>query len=189
MERPPTFEEVDRSPVRLPARGVDGFIESAYEAHHAEVYGFLARATRDPSLAEDLLQETFLRLTNEVRAGRAPDQVRGWLFRVASNLTVSRARRNSVANAWRGRYGPAEHASLVDESPEIRVLRRERTNVIEAALMHISADARVALLLSSQGFTGEEIAETIGRSHGATRTLLTRARIQVRQILSGEDVR
>jgi DNA-directed RNA polymerase specialized sigma24 family protein len=47
----------------------------------------------------------------------------------------------------------------------------------------LATDARTALLLSADGFSGEEIAAAIGRSHAATRTLLTRARIRVRLAL------
>ena len=47
----------------------------------------------------------------------------------------------------------------------------------------------VPLLLSAHGFKGEEIAETIGRSHGATRSMLLRARLRVRDELVAEDVR
>ena len=105
MERLPTLDEFDGSMVRQLPRGPDGFVVSMYEAHHAEVYAFLVRSTRDPSAAEDLLQETFLRLTTEARAGRAPEQVRAWLFRVASNLAISRARRHATANTYMDRFG------------------------------------------------------------------------------------
>ena len=44
-------------------------------------------------------------------------------------------------------------------------------------------------MLSAHGFRGEEIAETIGRSHGATRSMLLRARLRVRDELLAEDVR
>ena len=181
MERPPTLDEFDGSMVRQLPRGPDGFVVSMYEAHHAEVYAFLVRSTRDPSAAEDLLQETFLRLTTEARAGRAPEQVRAWLFRVASNLAISRARRHATANTYMGRYGQAEHDGMVMDSPEASALRRERND--------LPADARVALMLSAHGFRGEEIADTIGRSHGATRSMLLRARLRVRDELLAEDVR
>ena len=160
-----------------------------YEAHHAEVYAFLVRSTRDPSTAEDLLQETFLRLTTEARAGRAPEQVRAWLFRVASNLAISRVRRHATANTYMDRYGQTDHDGAVMDSPEATALRRERNETLERALNDLPADARVALLLSAHGFRGEEIAESIGRSHGATRSMLLRARLRVRDELLAEDVR
>jgi RNA polymerase sigma factor (sigma-70 family) len=187
MEQPPTLDEVNEPVVRLHSRAADEFVVSSYEAHHSEIYGFLARATRDVTVAEDLLQETFLRLTHEARAGRAPLQVRAWLFRVASNLAISRARRQSTATQWMGRYGQSEHDGLVGESPEASLMRRERTSAMERALGQLPADARLAVLLAGQGFCGEEVAAAIGRSHGATRSMLFRARLQLRQDLASED--
>jgi RNA polymerase sigma factor (sigma-70 family) len=189
MERPHTLEQFDGSGIRQLPRGPDGFVASMYEAHHAEVYAFLVRSTRDPSTAEDLLQEAFLRLTTEARAGRAPDQVRAWLFRVASNLAISRARRAATASNFMGRYGQSEHDGMIMDSPEAVTLRRERSEALERVLGDLPADARVALILAAHGFKGEEIAETIGRSHGATRSMLLRARLRVRDELLAEDVR
>jgi RNA polymerase sigma factor (sigma-70 family) len=88
-----------------------------------------------------------------------------------------------------GRYGQSEHDGMVMDSPESAALRRERTETLERVLGDLPPDARVALLLSAHGFKGEEIAETIGRSHGATRSMLLRARLRVRDELLAEDVR
>jgi RNA polymerase sigma-70 factor (ECF subfamily) len=156
-----------------------GAVSSAFEAYHAELYTFLRRSTRDEGAAEDLLQEAYLRLTREVAAGRTPEHVRGWLYRVASNLAISRGRRRMTAFAWMDRYGRHEAGEDV-ESPESGVLARERTSAIDAALARLPTEARTALLLSADGFSGAEIAAAIGRSHGATRTLLSRARVRVR---------
>ena len=150
----------------------------AFEAYHAELYNFLRRSTRDESAAEDLIQEAFLRLTREVSAGRTPENMRAWLYRVASNLAISRGRRRTTVFAWMSRYG--QRADDVAESPESIVLGRLRYAALDAAMAALSADARTALLLSVEGFSGEEIADTIGRSHSATRTLLSRARVRVR---------
>jgi RNA polymerase sigma-70 factor (ECF subfamily) len=159
-----------------------GAVSSAFEAYHAELYSFLRRATRDEGAAEDLLQETFLRLTKEVDAGRTPDHLRGWLYRVASNLTVSRGRRTMTAFAWLNQHGRQEMGGVA-ESPEAGLLARERRSSLDAVMATLPAEARTALLLSADGFSGEEIAAAIGRSHGATRTLLSRARVRVRLAL------
>ena len=182
MEPPQqVIQDIDPSPVQAGGgAGWDAFVVSAYEAHHAELFAFLARSTRDRSVAEDLLQETYLRLTKEVRYGRAPDQLRGWLYRVATNLVIERSRRQTTALRWLGRYGRKEHESMIGPSPEVGVLTRERTAEMERVLSGLSPDARLALLLSSEGFAGEEIAAAIGRSSAATRTLLSRARTRVR---------
>jgi RNA polymerase sigma factor (sigma-70 family) len=181
VEPPPTAtHDVDPSPVRAGGdMGVDGFVVGAYEAHHAEVYGFLARATRDATAAEDLLQETYLRLTQEARAGQAPHEVRAWLYRVASNLVISRARRQTTARRWPSGSGQWDD-QMIAPSPEAGVVGREGVAEMERVLEGLSADARLALLLSAEGFGGEDIAATIGRSVAATRTLLSRARARVR---------
>lgn len=162
-------------------------LESAFEDCHAELLGFLRRATRDDEAAEDLAQEAFLRLAREVDAGRTPEHVRAWLYRVASNLVVSRARRANTVVDWLRRHGSAALADDRAPSPEERLLRREGRTELEALLDALPADARTALLLSGQGFSGLEIAAAIGRSHAATRTLLTRTRINLRLALEARE--
>jgi len=186
--RRPSDDHVELpAPALASVERADAAVVVAYAEHHAVVYGFLQRATRDEAATEDLLQETFLRLLGELRAGRTPDQVRAWLFRVASNLVVSRARRSATVRRWLERQGHGEDHVPTEESPESGVLRHERTQGLEAALAVLPADARLALLLSSEGFHGTEIAAAIGRTDVATRTLLYRARIRVRRELEARE--
>ncbi len=86
------LEPVDVAVARRGALA-EAAIATAWSDHHEELYAFLVRTTRDPETAEDLLAEAFLRLTREVRADRTPDHIRAWLYRVAANLAMSRARR------------------------------------------------------------------------------------------------
>lgn len=178
---------MDNTPVTVPEQAdaavtsrvdADRAVVEAWRAHHGELFGFLSRSTRDQAAAEDLLQDTFLRLTQEARNGRMPGLVRPWLFRVATNLAISRARRGSTALRWLHRQVDPE--SRRAESPESRTVRQEATTDMAAALAGLSPDARAALLLASQGFSGVEIAAAIGRTDGATRTLMCRARLQLR---------
>ena len=88
--------------VDVPGRvavGADAAVSMAYRDHHAAVFAFLRRATRDEAAAEDLLQETFIRLLTVVREGRPPEQVGAWLYRVASNLVISRGRRATTVTS------------------------------------------------------------------------------------------
>jgi RNA polymerase sigma-70 factor (ECF subfamily) len=157
-------------------------LTALYEAHRAELLGFLLRMTRDREAAEDLLQETFIRLIKEVRAGRAPDTVRPWLYRVAANAAISRSRHGAVWNRLLPR--------LVDRRepvrPESELLRAERETELHTALAELPPDGRAALLLAAQGFDGHEIAASIGRTDGATRTLLCRSRVQLRLVLEAD---
>ena len=180
--RPPVFavptERV--GPGVVGARSVASCEEpfrDAFEAHHGELLGFLLHATRDLAVAEDLAQETFLRLFRELRCGRPPTNVRAWLYRVAANLVVSRGRRAIVARRWLERTRYEEDAS---ESPEGTTVDREDRDRLMAELASLPRDARVGLLMAANGFSGHEIAEALGRTNVATRTMLCRARMRLR---------
>jgi RNA polymerase sigma-70 factor, ECF subfamily len=179
---------VPLSPVR-PAYGPDAedLVTAAFGAHRDELFTFLSRATRNDSEAEDLLQETFLRLAREVRAERVPDQVRAWLYRVAANLATSRFRRRAVVRRWLETFGASEHDPGQAGSPETAIRGRERHAEMERAMGTVSADARLALLMSAQGFSGREIAQSVGRSELATRAMMSRARIRVRAALEDSE--
>jgi RNA polymerase sigma-70 factor (ECF subfamily) len=172
--------------VRLATRDADDYVTAAFNAHRDELFTFLARTTRDDDEAEDLVQDAFLRLAREARAGRIPDQVRPWLYRVASNLAMSRFRRRSVVARFLGRFGASEFDGETT-SPEATVVRRERTAAMERALATLPAEARLALVLAGQGFSGRDIAASIGRSEAATRTLMCRARMRMRADLEAAD--
>ncbi len=149
---------------------------AAYERHRDELQGYLVRVTRDPEAAEDLVQEAFLKLLVETRDRRAPDNVRAWLYRVATNAAVSRGRRLRTAIVFEDRVpGP-----LPDEGPEEACLRREKSASVERLLAGVRPDERRALLLAADGVDGTLIARAIGRTPCATRTMLHRARTRLR---------
>jgi predicted RNA polymerase sigma factor len=105
---------------------VELFVTSAWADHHAEVYAFLVRTTRDPGVAEDLVQEAFLRLTREVSSGREPTNVRAWLYRVAPTSPpagVGASRRPCAA--W--------FASARPRRPQTRPTCRRRAISVERA--------------------------------------------------------
>jgi len=158
----------------------------AYERHAAEVNGYLVRTVRDVEAAADILADTFTRLLIEERRGRWPDNPRAWLYRVATNLAMSRGRHLQVV----ARVDRAVYSSTQDHmaaSPDVEVLRRERQTDLDRALATLGPDARAALLLASQGFDGATIALTIGRTETATRTLMFRSRARMRELLREDN--
>ena len=171
-----TIAAYDRVVARPTPEGPNSaFIVSAYEAHHAEVYAFLARATRDRSLAAELLRETYRSLAKESRSGQAQAPVRDQLYRLASTVVLERNRARKPSRRP-GRVALAPR----DPGPS---LGAEEDTDIDQAIAGLSIEARVALLLSAEGFRGDEIAAAIVQSPSATRTLLclARARVHVRR--------
>jgi RNA polymerase sigma-70 factor (ECF subfamily) len=152
----------------------------AYDAFAHRLRSFAISATRDGELADDIVQEAFLRLVVELKAGRKPDNVGGWLFRVAGNLIISRGRRKSIAD--RARSLLVRHDT--HPSPEQDALAHERDRTLATALSKLPADARVALLLAARGMGATEIGIAIRKSPGATRTYICRARVKLRDELA-----
>jgi len=169
----------------LPSAAGNDSLTATYDQHQRELYSFALRTCRDAETAEDLVHEAFVRLLIESAAGRTPDNVRAWLFRVIANLAVTRARRANVAR----RALAFVVIRDTQEGPELKILEHERRSDLEIALSTLPADARTALLLAARGFSGPEIAAAIGRSDSATRTMMCRARMRLREQLASEVVR
>jgi RNA polymerase sigma-70 factor, ECF subfamily len=162
---------------------VERLVLDAYDANQHDLYRFARASVRDPDAAEDIVADAYLRLVGECRRNRVPDDVRGWLFRVAANLVVSRSRRRAVAFRFLPRLARHDTAEAADAP----ALRAERDRDLLAALDTLPADHRVALLLAAAGYNGHEIAAAIGRSESAVRTLLSRSRVRLRERLQPRE--
>ncbi|HET9085242.1 MAG TPA: RNA polymerase sigma factor [Candidatus Limnocylindrales bacterium] len=160
------------------------FVMAAYDENQRRLTSFAYALTRDADAADDLVQETFLRLVKEHAAGRQPDNVTAWLYRVCSNLATSRGRRGVVARRFLERR-PAEETEV---AAEIETLRHELSEALLAALTILPDDARTAVVMAAQGFSGREIAEALGRTETSTRTMMFRARERLRSFLVAEGV-
>lgn len=159
-------------------------VELAFAAHAPRLRSILLGITRDPQVAEDLAQEAFVRLFVETRAGRAPDNTGGWLYRTASNLAVSRARRSIVAR----RFAPMLVEREPRPSPEVEAIRDERASQLHAALRELSPAERSALVWAAEGLSGGEIADRLGKSQVAVRTMICRARGRLRIRLAADGL-
>jgi RNA polymerase sigma-70 factor, ECF subfamily len=163
------------------SRDVELIVAAGYDEFAHRIRGFAITAMRDSEAADDVVQEAFLRLVVELRAGRRPENLGGWLYRVAANLIISRGRRRKVADRFRHLISPRpDH----QPSPEDVMLTRERDRTLALALSRLPADARVALLLAARGMGAPEIGVVIHRTPAATRTYLCRSRVRLRDELA-----
>ena len=165
------------------ALDVERIVERAYLDHSGSLRRYLTSLTRDVAAADDLTQDAFERLLREVREGRQPDDIGGWLHRVGHNLAMSRGRRISVADRRRAELVVSDWAP----SPESLTVAGEDQQTVCAVIGELGPIDRRALILASHGYRGAEIARSIGRSELATRTMLCRARAKVRTlVLAGQ---
>ena len=152
-------------------------VEQAYGAFHAELVRRLSGLLRDHDAAEELAQEAFLRLHVEVSAGRSPNNVRAWLHRVAGNLVTSRGRHAQVTARRIPRLVTAETGASTEEI----AVRHDGEDRLRAAIAELRPGEREILLLAASGYSGPEIAARLGRSQAASRTILCRARMHLRE--------
>lgn len=159
------------------------FVERLYQAHHGEIYAYLARMLRDDELAADLTQETFVKAYRAHDTLLDPNRARAWLYQIAGRTALDELRRRKIVRfvPWTGE----SHGSA--SSAEDLVLRARLSADLERALLRIPPRQRQALLLSElHELTGLELAEAMGVSHVAARALLTRGRESLRQALAVE---
>lgn len=154
--------------------------------HLDSVHRYLMRMTYSSFDADDLSQETFLRLWQRAGSYR-PGRVRltTWLHTIAHNLAVDALRRRRPEMDERLDPGPDDAPG-----PEARLLAAESGRMLNAALAALPANQRAAVLLCQvQGFSNRDAAAIVGVSVRSLESLLARARRTLRHALlaDGED--
>ena len=137
------------------------------------VYRYLICNGLSSADAEEVLQETFLRLFRHLARNGSRINLRGWIFEVARN--AARDRRKS---AFRKRTVTLEPGALVADpaaGPEDLAILRERGRRLEGAIGKLSRQQRECILLRISGLRYREIAETLGINIASVGELLERA--------------
>jgi len=162
--------------VRLKA-GDPAAFEAIYEAYRPRLFGYLVRLSRRRDVAEDLLEETWLRLVT--RSATLTDEARlgPWLFTVARNLYFSWRRSRAVDRTRTTDLDPAWPAPERGDSPFEAAARRELERRLEAALARLPLrDRELLLLVGVEGLTPSEAASVCGLPAVTLRARLHRAR-------------
>lgn len=160
-------------------------VEAIFEAEYDGLYRYLVRLTGDADLAADIAQECFIRL---VERRPRDQQLRGWLFRVGTNLVRddSRVRRRRVelldeaadVMEW---YGTTPDPERVLEIAETR-------RVVHGALAQLSSRDRTLLLMRQAGFSHREMAEAVGTTTKSVGSMIARALRKFAQNLPRSEV-
>jgi RNA polymerase sigma-70 factor (ECF subfamily) len=162
---------------------VRGGDTAAFDVIHAafnpRLYGFLARLTRSRDLAEDLLEETWLKFVANARQLQPETRLGPWLFTVARNVHITWCRSRAVearASLALGLWPPC----FASESPFEQAAGNELERRLERALAALPVEAReVLLLVGVDGLTPSEAAAVCGVTPEAMRQRLKRARAQL----------
>ena len=177
----------------------ESFIK-AYELHVDAIYRFVLRLLGNPTDAEDMTAETFLRAYEGWSELLDAAAVRSWLFRIAYNGCIDLLRQRqrhptiSFDTTTSEDMTPALFPSVAPtESPLRRLIRAESSEILQSALLQLRPIDRTALVLGDlEGMPNREIAKIIQRSEIAVKSLRQRARIALRdevlRLLNQRDI-
>lgn len=160
------------------------------DLYQNRVFGFVRRMVSNPDEAADVTQETFIRAFQNFSRFDARSSVRTWLFRIAHNLCIDRARKADRVPTSLSLVGTDDSEETIDVAddrwqPDQMLLNDELMTVVEAGIAGMSEKLRSVLLLhDKEDMAYEEIAETLGVPIGTVKSRLFLARAHLQNVLS-----
>ena len=191
---PPLSSLTDPAVVALAQSGSEAAYRELVTRYERPVFSLVFRMVRDRETAEDLSQETFIKVLNNLDRYSPEFKFSSWLFKIANNLTIDHLRRRRVdtisiegaPDAVTVESARATSIAVVsqDQSPLEELESRELGTAIEAAIARLRPEYRACILLRHvEDRSYEEIAEIVKLPLGTVKTYIHRARHELRALL------
>jgi RNA polymerase sigma-70 factor (ECF subfamily) len=175
-------------------QGHEAAFRELVRRYERPVFSLLYRMVRDRALAEDLAQETFIKVLNGIRSYRPEFKFSSCIFKIANNAAIDHLRRKNLdtlsldgsprANSPAEMQATAPQLGDRSETPLQEVENRELGTAIERAIARLRPEYRSCILLRHvEGYSYEEIAETMDLPLGTVKTYIHRARNELRGYL------
>ena len=158
-----------------------------FDEFSAPIYNYVLRMVSDHDRAADITQDTFIKAYRKLDSLTDATSTRAWIYRIATNTAIDEIRRRRLVSPM----GPDEerHRQRPDSrpGPEAQVMAATLDERVQRALLRLRPNHRQCLLLSDvEDMSAQQIADVMGMSYGAVRTLLCRARGEMRHALAAE---
>jgi RNA polymerase sigma-70 factor (ECF subfamily) len=195
-DRPDYAGVPDDQLMELIQSGDENAFAQIVERHQGPLIGFFCTNTHDRALAEDLTQETLLRVYNQAWDYLATGKFHGWLYRIARNLlidTVRRQRHDALIQAYRGSEEDEQSAlaRLAEDvaSPMEVADQRELGNIVSRLLQDLPEEQRLTFTMHHfSGLSLPEVAEILETSVATTKSRLRLAREKLQEQLAGRGI-
>jgi RNA polymerase sigma-70 factor (ECF subfamily) len=184
----------DADVVALAQAGREPAFRELIRRYERPVFSLIYRMIRDRELAEDLAQDTFIKVLNHIDRYRPEFKLSSWLFKIANNVAIDHLRRRqletvSIDGSPHAQTADAIEATSFDvvgqqESPLDELEARELGTAIEQAIASLRPEYRSCIMLRHvDGRSYEEIAATLDLPLGTVKTYIHRARHELRRAL------
>ena len=184
----------DADVVALAQQGRDSAFRELIRRYERPVFSLIYRMVRDRELAEDLAQDTFIKVLNHIDRYRPEFKLSSWLFKIANNVAIDHLRRRqidtvSIDGSPHALTQDAVEATSFDvvgpqESALDELEARELGGAIEKAIAGLRPEYRSCIMLRHvEGRSYEEIAATLDLPLGTVKTYIHRARHELRRAL------
>lgn len=154
--------------------------------HLDGLYSFAMTLTHDPTTAEDLVQDTWLRAVRHAHQFAPGTQCKAWLFTILRNLWLNQVRRENHGPRFE-ELDEEREQSLEDGinlDPQVLYLREETRTTVRQALSRMPWEYReIVVLRDMEDFSYREIAEMLDCPIGTVMSRLARARRKLRELL------
>jgi RNA polymerase sigma-70 factor, ECF subfamily len=157
-----------------------------FERYHDRIYGYVLHLVKNPAEAEDLTQDTFLRAYERRDTLRNPLAVRGWLYQIATHLSLDRLRQRRPQVSMDSEEGAARVAPIASGSPSgLEITERKETSAcVQRCLDFLPDNYRAVILLhEAHSLTAAKIADLLGVTVMTVKTRLHRARRKLQKIM------
>jgi len=175
--------------------GADGAFDAIVQRHQGALLGFFFRHTHDSQLAEDLAQETLLRVFNQSWDYLPRGTFRGWMFRIARNLLIDNSRRRShdaLIKAVRGSNDEEDRLARVVGSlvpPEEKADQNELATLVDGLLQEVPEEQRLTFILHHYAALSlPEVADVMETNLPTTKSRLRLAREKLREKLAKHGI-
>ena len=184
----------DQEVIEHARRGQQSAFRELIGRYERPVFSLIYRLVRDRERAEDLSQDTFIKVLNHLDRYDPSYKLSSWIFKIAHNTALDHLRRKepetlSIDGSPHARTAAETEATTLtpvssDESPEDYTASRELGQEIEVAIGRLRAEYRTAILLCHvEGRPYEEIAQIMEVPLGTVKTYIHRARNELRKQL------
>lgn len=182
----------DKELITVFCTGSAAAFEELLNRHKVRVYSYILMMVKNRDLAEDIFQETFIKVINTLKSGRYNEEGKflPWVMRIAHNIVIDHYRRGKKISYVRSRVHEEEGVDVFsflkhsDTSPEERLIQLQTNQRVQQLIRYLPQDQKDVLIMRAYaGLSFQEIAEQTNVSINTALGRMRYALINLRKLI------